>query len=191
MIIEVDLDFLIQHNISANHYILLYLLHKKKHLYLRKYLDNNPVTEQDLNELSEKKLIHNISDDGEFHLDKIIIRPRFRELMSDGDFFDEFYNTFPIKTVRPDGKVDYLRTNSSKCQELYSKLTKNKKPLHKKIIRCLDYEVATREREGSMKWFKKMYNWLSSEEWLAWEERMIDEPFNKDENKLGYGNELA
>lgn len=191
MIIDVDLDFLIQHNISANHYLILYLLHKRKSLYLKKYIESNPVTIEDLNEMSEKKLIHNLSDSSDIDWNKIIIRPRFRELMSDGDFFDEFYEVFPVKAIRPDGKTDYLRINSNNCRKLYSDITNNKKSLHKKIISCLDFEVASREREGSMKWMKKMHNWLASEEWKSWEERMIDEPFNKEENKLGYGNELA
>jgi hypothetical protein len=191
MIIDVDLDFLIQHNISANHYLILYLLHKRKSLYLQKYLESNPVTKADLDEMSEKKLIHNISDDDTIDWGKIIIRPRFRELMSDGDFFDEFYETYPLKAIRKDGKTDYLRINNNTCRKLYSDITNNKKTIHKKIISCLDFEIATREREGSMMWFKKMHNWLASEEWKNWEERMVNEPFIKEENKLGYGNELA
>ena len=190
MIVEIDVDFLIQHKITANHYLILQLLHQKKSAYLKKYVECSPLTEEDLRILSEKKLIHNVNDEGSIDLNKIIIRSTFSSLLSEGDFFDELYDLYPHKIHRVDGRLDYLRSNIEKSRELYSNITKNKKAMHDKIIRCLEFEKLIREREGSMKWFKKLYKWLESEEWKNWEERMIENPFIKNENALGYGNEL-
>lgn len=194
MQIDIDINFLIENNITANQYLILYLLTSKKYSYLKKYSEITNVKPSEYKDLVVKGFIHYPNGDyDEIQYENILVREKFRELVIEKDFFDDFYDAYPQKVTRPSGNTDYLRTSSPKARELYSKITSNKKSAHEKILHCLKYEIRVRELENQMQYMKKMLSWLENEEWRTWEERMQEQPFLLDTpiNNLGYGHELV
>lgn len=193
MQIDIDINFLIENNITANQYLILYLLTSKKLSYLSKYNEIDPIDIEDINSLVKNGLVHYPPNETDVDFNKILVRSKFRDLVVEKDFFDDFFDIFPTKVTRPDGKNDYLRTTSEKARKLYTEQTLNKKINHDKILQCLKYEIMIREREGSMPYMKKMINWLENQEWLSWQERLQDEPVfvtGQPTKTLGYGQEL-
>ena len=89
----------------------------------------------------------------------------FTDILSNGDNFEEFYNTYPIKTVRIDGKTDYLRINKTKCKVKYKKIVKNNLMIHDHIMDCLKLDLEKRTNTNNMAYMKRMENWLAQEEW--------------------------
>jgi hypothetical protein len=43
---------------------------------------------------------------------------------------------------------------------------------HKHILKCLEFEVEKRKREGSMKFMTRMSKWLSTEAWKSYEDEV-------------------
>ena len=92
------------------------------------------------------------------------VTDEFVNILSNGDNFDEFYNLYPIKTIRIDGKVDYLRINKTKCKIKYKKIIKNNLMIHDHIMDCLKLDIENRKKKNDMAYIKRMENWLANEE---------------------------
>lgn len=101
------------------------------------------------------------------------------------DYFDLFYDMYPVYVVRADGTKSYLRANVNKCRHFFNTKCGKSSALAEHIINCLDYEVSKRMREGSLSYMMTMWNWLTRSQWEAIEEEMAAEtPVNS------YGTEL-
>ena len=90
-------------------------------------------------------------------------------------FFDEFYELYPAYITRNDGSKDYLRANVNKCRQQYNKIVGESKELHDHILNCLKAELSDKHRKGKMGFMKRMWKWLTSNEWEAYEEHLNDD----------------
>ena len=90
-------------------------------------------------------------------------------------FFDEFYELYPAYITRNDGSKDYLRANVNKCRQQYNKIVGESKELHDHILNCLKAELSDKHRKGKMGFMKRMWKWLTSNEWGAYEEHLNDD----------------
>lgn len=88
------------------------------------------------------------------------------------DYFDEFYELYPVYVHRSDGTKGFLRANVNKCRFQYKKIIGKSKATHEHIMRCLNYELAEKLRTGNMQYMKTMWKWLTNHEWEAFEEQM-------------------
>ena len=95
------------------------------------------------------------------------------------DFFDELYDIYPTFVVRTDGTRDYLRGAPSNCRKLYAKITGHSRSKHEHIKECLKFELSNRKQTNSMQYMKRMHKWLTSEEWLLYDEFMKDKKVQK------------
>lgn len=190
MVVDVDVDKLTKLGMSADIFISLYLIYKKQYYMVKRYNAKIPtLTDEVLNELVNKKLIHNANKSGEFDPEKIIVRERFVETaIKKSCFFDELLEHFPVKVTRPDGNVDYLRSDLVKCKNLYSRITKGDWEIHNDILKYLDDEIRIRTETNQLKFMKKLPKWLDSEEWKLWEQRAND--IAEVSTALGYGQSL-
>jgi hypothetical protein len=94
---------------------------------------------------------------------------------------------YPVYVVRADGSKSYLRANVNKCRHFFNMKCGRSAAMAEHIIKCLDYEVAKRMREGSLSYMMTMWNWLTRSQWEAIEDEMKDNiqtPVNS------YGTEL-
>lgn len=103
------------------------------------------------------------------------------------DYFDLFYDMYPVYVVRADGSKSYLRANVNKCRHYFNLKCGNSSAMAEHIIKCLDYEVSKRMREGSLSYMMTMWNWLTRNQWEAVEDEMRD---TAQQTVSTYGTEL-
>ena len=103
------------------------------------------------------------------------------------DYFDLFYDMYPVYVVRADGSKSYLRANVNKCRHFFNTKCGRSSAMAEHIIKCLDYEISKRMREGSISYMMTMWNWLTRNQWEAVEDEMND---NSKYQVNSYGTEL-
>lgn len=166
-------------------------------LFLSIVLDKNQPKYQDV-----RKIVSLISDEEiQYLIDKKLISSiergnsityqateKLREAVSlDKSYFDLFYDMYPVYVMRPDGSKSYLRANINKCRHLFNAKVGNSSALAEHIIKCLEFEIDKKMREGKISYMMTMWNWLSRNQWEVSEEEMQDTE-QKAENT--YGTEL-
>jgi hypothetical protein len=107
-------------------------------------------------------------------------------LSKEKDYFDLFYDMYPVYVMRKDGTKSYLRANVNKCRHFFNSKCGRSSAMAEHIIKCLDYEVSKRMREGSLSYMMTMWNWLTRSQWEAIEEEMQDST----QTVNSYGTEL-
>ena len=103
------------------------------------------------------------------------------------DYFDLFYDMYPVYVMRSDGSKSYLRANVNKCRHFFNTKCGKSSAMAEHLIKCLDYEISKRMREGSLSYMMTMWNWLTRSQWEAVEDEMKDE---SKQNYNSYGTEL-
>lgn len=104
-----------------------------------------------------------------------------------GDYFDKFYEQYPVYVLRPDGSKSYLRANVNKCRHLFNSTCGKSSALAEHIIDCLKFEIDKKTKEGKLSYMKTMWRWLVDHQWEESEEEMndnVEQPINS------YGTEL-
>lgn len=153
-------------------------------LFLSVVLDKNQPSYQDV-----RKIVSLISDDEISHLtdnlliesiergDSITYQPtdKLKEAITPKkEYFDLFYDMYPVYVMRKDGTKCYLRANVNKCRHFFNTKCGRSSAMAEHIIKCLDYEISKRMREGSISYMMTMWNWLTRSQWEAVEEEMED-----------------
>ena len=153
-------------------------------LFLSMVLDKNQPSYQDV-----RKIVSLISDDEISHLtdnlliesiergDSITYQPTDKlkqAITPKKEYFDLFYDMYPVYVMRKDGTKCYLRANVNKCRHFFNTKCGRSSAMAEHIIKCLDYEISKRMREGSISYMMTMWNWLTRSQWEAVEEEMED-----------------
>lgn len=113
---------------------------------------------------------------------------RLKTFISDkGDYFDVFYNQYPVYVLRPDGSKSYLRANVNKCRHLFNTTCGKSSAMAEHLINCLKFEIDKKTKEGKLSYMKTMWRWLVDHQWEESEEEMND---TVDLNTPAYGTEL-
>jgi hypothetical protein len=168
MLIELDLMEAKRLKITVNQFILITLLMEQ--FDIKAVLDVIPVSESDINNLIDKGILtkESVFDSNDFT--KIEITSDFKKKLAVRDFFQEFYDAYPVSIIRSDGLKDYLRGDVSRCRKYYSKIVGKSLSKHEHMMTCLKFDVNNRKRTNSLAYMKRMSKWLLSEEWLIYEE---------------------
>ena len=166
-------------------------------LFLSMVLNKNQTRYQDV-----RKIVSLISDDDISYLitqglitsiergNSITYQPT--EKLLDGikpskDYFDIFYDMYPVYVMRPDGSKSYLRANINKCRHFFDVTTGNSEAYKEHIIKCLEFEINKKMKEGKISYMKTMWRWLIDHQWEETEEEMRD---NEQNTVNSYGTEL-
>ena len=172
-------------------------LNSNQLLFLSIVLDKNQPKYQDV-----RKIVSLISDDEiqylvDQHLivsierdDSVTYEPtdKLKEQISlNKSYFDLFYDMYPVYVVRADGSKSYLRANVNKCRHFFNTKCGKSSAMAEHLIKCLDYEISKRMREGSLSYMMTMWNWLTRSQWEAVEDEMAD---SKKVSVSTYGTEL-
>lgn len=187
MIIEVNTKLLdAEENLNSNQLIFLSIV-----------LDKNQPKYQDV-----RKIVSLISDDEIQYLinheliisiereNSITYQPtdKLKNIIAPAkDYFDMFYDMYPVYVMRADGSKSYLRANVNKCRHFFNSKCGRSSAMAEHIIACLEYEVSKRMREGSLSYMMTMWNWLTRSQWEAVEEEMQDTELKANQS---YGTEL-
>lgn len=171
-------------------------LNSNQLLFLSMVLDKNQPKYQDV-----RKVISLISDDEISYLveqglilsiereDAKTYQPTDklqRSIAPSKDYFDLFFDMYPVYVMRKDGTKCYLRANVNKCRHFFNTKCGKSTAMAEHIIRCLDYEISKRMREGSLSYMMTMWNWLTRSQWEAIEDEMND----TSNTQSTYGTEL-
>ena len=171
-------------------------LNSNQLLFLSMVLDKNQPKYQDV-----RKVISLISDDDISYLvEQGLILSIEREdaktyqptdklqnsIAPSKDYFDLFFDMYPVYVMRKDGTKCYLRANVNKCRHFFNTKCGKSAAMAEHIIRCLDYEISKRMREGSLSYMMTMWNWLTRSQWEAVEDEMSD----TSNTQSTYGTEL-
>lgn len=172
-------------------------LNSNQLLFLSIVLDKNQPKYQDV-----QKIVSLISDEEiQYLIDNLLVESIERgdsltysptdklkeSIKLNKDYFDLFYEMYPVYVMRKDGTKSYLRANVNKCRHFFNSKCGRSSAMAEHIIKCLDYEISKRMREGSISYMMTMWNWLTRSQWEAIEEEMQDS--NKTAANL-YGTEL-
>lgn len=187
MIIEVNTKLLdIGVQLNANQLLFLSIVLDKnqpKYQDVRKIV--SLISDDEIQYLISQQLITSIERDG-----SITYQPT--EKLNKGvslekDYFDLFYDMYPVYVMRKDGSKSYLRANVNKCRHFFNTKCGRSSAMAEHIIKCLDYEVSKRMREGSLSYMMTMWNWLTRSQWEAVEDEMQDTELKANQS---YGTEL-
>jgi hypothetical protein len=177
MLIELDLKEAKTLKITINQFILIKLLIDE--VDIKSLLDVIPINETDINNLIEKNILtkESVFDIKDFK--KLIVSDEFISLIKKRDPFDEFFELYPSSVTRSDGIKDYLRGAPSNCRKIYEKVVGKSQAKHDHMKECLKFEITNRKQNNSMQYMKRMYKWLTSEEWTLYDEFMNDKSVQK------------
>lgn len=166
-------------------------------IFLSMVLDKNQKSNQNV-----RKIVSLISDDEISYLvqqdliasketgDSITYLPTpklTRAIEPERDYFDVFYDMYPVYVLRPDGTKSYLRANVNKCRKLYNQYVGKSEAMAEHINDCLQYEIDKKIREGKIGYMKTMWRWLVDHQWEETEAEIED---NSRPITNSYGTEL-
>lgn len=192
MILEIDTHYLIKNRITAHQYAIAKLSHLNEMRHLKYYIDAsqsfNNLT-KDLKTLREVKLIEPASS--EYATFDIKVTEKFvKDHSFTNDPFEELYNIYPVKTIRPNGNIDYLRVDHKRSKKIYYNILRMNRLKHEYILSCLIKEVEDRKLKGNMSYMKRLPSWLTSESWKEYAD-MVSDHIATPENKVkGYGTDI-
>ena len=193
MVIAIDLARLAKLEITCGEYVMLYLIANRNIATAKQFVERDTsITPDTIQKLIKLKLIH-ASDQETVDVTKIIVRSKFLDEIKKGDIFDELVAHYPIKVTRPDGIVDYLRNDLTRCKKLYMQTIKSGEVTHKEIMNALAYEIYDRTNSNKLGYMKRLHKWLTSEEWHIWQQKLkeVDVIDRADYySTLGYGLKL-
>ncbi len=175
-IIDIDISYLLKKKITAQDFIIAYWIHfgTSGVQYL---LEMFPMDKDSKERLIRANILENTEE--------LKVTDEFKKKFDKNVYFYEFYEMFPIYTIRPSGQKEYLRLSPTNVKDRYNKIVKGNESIHKKIMKALKDELADRMQHGTMLYMKKMANWLNEEPWTAREEK---EPIKIEEP--GYGQSV-
>ena len=110
-------------------------------------------------------------------------------MKNEKDYFDLFYELYPVYVLRPDGMKSYLRANVNKCRHLFNVTCGNSSAMAEHLIKCLEFEISKKMKEGKLSYMKTMWRWLVDHQWEAIEEEMKDLDSHTN-NYSTYGTDL-
>lgn len=168
MLIELDLDEVKSLKITTNQFLLIKFIIDK--IDIKGYKNTLSITQDDIDNLIEQNILTPESVYTYGELTNLHVTEKFEAKFKTKDFFDEFFDTYPIYALRPDGIKDYLRSDVSRSRKSYNKIVGKSRSKHEHILECLKFEISTRNQTGKMGYMKRMYKWLTAEEWLLYDE---------------------
>ena len=170
MLIELDLSEAKSLKLTINQFLLIKLLLNK--VDIKSYQNVIHLNNADVELLVEKKILTKESL-GANSISELKLDEEFSLLNKSKDFFDEFYDLYPVFVVRPDGTKDYLRGDISRCRKNYNSIVGKSKSAHKKMMNALKYDITNRKITNTMMYMKRMAKWLTSEEYLIYENEVL------------------
>ena len=130
------------------------------------------IDDDEISYLVQQNLITSI-EKGEFRVYEATERLK-SFMINEKDYFDTFYELYPVYVLRPDGMKSYLRANVNKCRHLFNVTCGRSQAMAEHLIKCLEFEIDKKMKEGKIGYMKTMWRWLVDHQWEESEEEMND-----------------
>lgn len=194
MDISFPINKLLAKGLTADDYTIAMLLKEQKYGMLKDYVKllGNKFYDS-IDRLKELRYIDFRGLGNIVPVKEIKVTEEFINITLNGDNFEEFYEAFPVKVTRPEGKVDYLRRDKTKCKTKYKRITKNNLMIHDHIMDCLKFDVENRTKRLNLAYMKQMKNWLDGEEWKMiddYRQKLAEDTLKKAESTNTYGTNI-
>lgn len=190
MVVEFSVALLEQLKLTPNEYFIVTLIKHKEFDLLTSFLQSNFTkneSEETYKKLIELKYLTSTSFlQNSYDFSRCKIGNELYSIIKTDDIFEELLEAYPSSVIRSDGVVDYLRTDQKQCRLIYLKATRNSIAVHLHVLKCLNFEVEKRKKDGSIKFMVRMAKWLTTEAWKAYE----DEINNIQKIKNSYGTDI-
>lgn len=175
MILELDTSLLNKLNISINQLVFISLVLseiKTKDQDIHELLSR--VNEEEIQDLIQRNIVVVKTTDNSkiYSPSKELLENIRKEKES---LFQEFYESFPVYVIRPDGTKGFLRANVNKCRKEYNRIIGKSKAMHDHIMSCLRYEIEDKLLTGKIGYMKTMWKWLTQHEWECYEEQIAEQ----------------
>lgn len=142
------------------------------------------ISDDEISYLVQQNLVTSI-ERGEFKVYEATERLK-TFMTNEKDYFDLFYELYPVYVLRPDGMKSYLRANVNKCRHLFNVTCGRSSAMAEHLIKCLEFEINKKMKEGKIGYMKTMWRWLVDHQWEESEEEMNDTPVQQN----AYGTDL-
>jgi len=179
-----DINQLINLNISAERYFILETVMKKQNKQLKEYLEEvSKISKLNIQYLIRKNyLIGKITDIENLQItDKALdLLGNKKQKININEKFNEFWELFPsTDKFKTFPRTRTLRSAKSKCKQKYEKALKKNEYTHEDIIKALNYEINQRKkssnrRENKFKFMKNSLTWLNQEHYIVLLEEMTE-----------------
>lgn len=185
MIIEVNTNLLkLQEKLNSSQLLFLSMVLGKNQKTYNQDVQRvlSLISEDDISYLIDQNLVTTIESG-----DSITYQPTEKTksaIVPEKDYFDIFFDMYPVYVIRPDGSKAYLRVNINKCRTFFNSLTKGSIAYKEHIIKCLDFEVNQKMNTGKICYMKTMWTWLTQHQWEESEQAMRDSE-NQESKKYG------
>jgi len=165
-IITINLNLLKKLKLNINEYLALYTIYlkNKQHINIPFELirrDEIQLTVAGLLKVKENHM-YKLSEKG-------------LEIFEGGDFFNEFYKTFP-RTVPTEGQGqrvvstnDAFGISAAFTRKIWDRQTKGDRNMQQHIIKCLKLELSDRINHGTIKFLHNIDTWLRQGGWEKYE----------------------
>ena len=130
------------------------------------------IRDDEISYLIQQNLVTSI-ERGEFKVYEATERLKLF-MTNEKDYFDTFYELYPVYVLRPDGMKSYLRANVNKCRHLFNVTCGRSSAMAEHLIKCLEFEIDKKMKEGKIGYMKTMWRWLVDHQWEESEEEMND-----------------
>lgn len=188
MIIEVNTKLLnLDKNLNASQLIFLGMVLDKNQISYNQDVQKvlSLISEDDISYLVAQNLV-SLIEKGKSKV--YVATDKLKEsLIPDKDYFDIFFDTYPIYVLRPDGTKSFLRSNVNKCRNAFNSATGNSESYKEHIIECLKYDIQRKTNTGNMGYMKTMWRWLTEHQWEEIEQEM---QFDVQNTQKSYGTDI-
>lgn len=191
MVIQINTEFMLKAGLTGTQYMLLELLRTRKDKLIRQYIDFDPNGKKDILRLKELGFVLKMDKTGYLINQKEVSKV----LDLEDNFFWEIFSTYPIKVYN--GNVTRILRNSSpdakEAKECLKKYRSKVKTVahHKRVLNCLEVELAMRKKEKNLGFMQKLVTWLNQSSWEQYES-FVDEAGSLNlDNTDSYGGGLV
>lgn len=164
MVVNVNTQFLLANKLTPNQFILVQLVLEENSQTTARLLKLFPEMQNDLDTLVSIGALRQTE-----RLNKYMVTDAYKSVLYGKDLFNELLSLFPSTVTRPDGKEEYLKTDLRRSRSRYKSITGEQVGIHDHIMECLQKEISIKTATGSMKYFRRLYNWLNAEGWKEYE----------------------
>jgi len=184
MVINLDTDVLVEHGLTASEFIFLFLLFKKETDLIWKVCDDI-----DTHGLEENGWMKKSGID----LKDWTARQKFVNLNigKTDQMWYELCSRKPFKVPNGVGGNRILRAKdpdaitNTQARKLYSKLTKDNPELHKKVLRCLEFQL--KEMRNNLQYLQNTETWIRRRTWEKYEHLLTEQ---EEEIQQVYGSKI-
>lgn len=197
MIVEINVEYLYEYEVSTSQLLYLGLCTDKKFNTADKLIHKNKITTEEIQDLKKKGFIIGGLKDPLESSELIFSKNKLGELfkVDNKEYFWELFSTYPIKVNSNRGQR-ILRPKSleaketKECKKKYERYLgkTNAKEKHRHVMNCLEAELLFRKRNNSMGFMRAFTTWLNKQEWYSYES-LVDLA-NTTKKEEGYGEKL-